>query len=79
MSVLKRCVIQCVGGEGGAALGRSLVGHALDTLRECTAHPGPRAVACVLETTHPYQNRMVSADSTREIFKPLNARHRLAL
>lgn len=61
MSVLKQCVIRCVGGEGGAALGRSLVGHALDALRECATHPGPRAVACVLETTHPYQNKMVSA------------------
>ncbi|CAM9133388.1 unnamed protein product, partial [Laminaria digitata] len=58
MAVLKQCVLECVGGEGGAALGRSLVGHALDALRECAAFPGPRAVACVLETTHPYQNKM---------------------
>lgn len=72
MSVLKQCVIRCVEGEGGAALGRSLVGHALDALRECATHPGPRAVACVLETTHPYQNKMVSTapHCTRGTFLP---------
>lgn len=70
MSVLKQCIVRCVGGEGGAALGRSLVGHALDALRECATHPGPRAVACVLETTHPYQNKMVSTHITRGMFKP---------
>ena len=60
MSMLKQCVIECIGGEGGASLGRSLVGHALNGLRECAAHPGPKAVACVLETSHPYKTKMVS-------------------
>lgn len=60
MSTLRERVRECVVSEGGGAVGRCLVGHALGSLRRLAAQPGTKAVARVFETPHPYQNMMVS-------------------
>lgn len=67
MSVLKQLVCRCVRGEGGAAIGCSLVRHAVGALREVAGQLGSRAVAPVFETPHPYQKNMVSSDVCHEI------------
>ena len=65
MRALRSRVVECVRGEtGGSELGRCLAGHALQCLRESAARPGPRALACVFETPHPYDNNMVSLSLT---------------
>lgn len=59
MSSLQRCIVECVGSDGGM-FGRTLVDYALHTLRLLAAQPGKKAVARVIETPHPYENNMVS-------------------
>lgn len=60
MSTLRLRIGECVAGEGGGAVGRCLVEHALGALRRLAAQPGTKATARVYETPHPYQNKMVS-------------------
>lgn len=69
MRTLRQRVGECVAGEGGGAVGGCLVVHALDTLRRLSAQPGTKAVARVLETPHPYHNKMVRG-SFDDFFSP---------
>lgn len=71
MTVLWQRVGECVQAEGEVELGKSLVECALSALRKLATPSGTRAVARILETPHPYRNKMVGFCEERTL--PENA------